>query len=43
MSDEKTEAVKAEVHRLLEAKFIEQIDYSTWLANVIMVQKKNGK
>jgi hypothetical protein len=43
MSDEKTEAAKAEVHRLLEAKFIEPIDYPTWLANIVMVQKKNGK
>jgi hypothetical protein len=43
MSDEKTEAAKAKVHRLLEANFIEPIDYPTWLANVVMVQKKNGK
>jgi hypothetical protein len=43
MSDEKTKAAKAEVHRLLEAKFIEPISYPTWLANVVMVQKKSGK
>jgi hypothetical protein len=43
MSDEKIEVVKAEIHRLLEAKFIEPIAYPTWLANVIMVQNKNGK
>jgi hypothetical protein len=43
MSDERTEAAKAKVHRLLEAKFIEPIAYPTWLANVIVVQKKNGK
>jgi hypothetical protein len=43
MFDEKIEATKAEVHRLLEAKFIEPIAYLTWLANVVMVQKKNGK
>jgi hypothetical protein len=43
MSDEKTEATKAEVHRLLEARFIELIAYPTWLANVVMVQKKSGK
>jgi hypothetical protein len=43
MSDQKTEAAKAEVHRLLEAKFIEPIAYPTWLANVVMVQKKSGK
>jgi hypothetical protein len=43
MSDEKTEAAKAEVHRLLEANFIEPIAYPTWLANVVMVQMKSGK
>jgi hypothetical protein len=43
MSDEKTEAAKAEVHRLLEANFIEPISYPTWLANVVMVQKKSDK
>jgi hypothetical protein len=43
MFDEKTEVAKAEVHRLLEARFIEPIAYPTWLANVVMVQKKSGK
>jgi hypothetical protein len=42
ISDEKTEAAKVEVHRLLEANFIEPIAYPTWLANVVMVQK-SGK
>jgi hypothetical protein len=43
MFDEKTEAAKAEVHHLLEANFIEPVAYPTWLANVVMVQKKSGK
>jgi hypothetical protein len=43
MSDEKTEAAKAEVHRQLEANFIEPIAYPMWLSNVVMVQKKSGK
>jgi hypothetical protein len=34
--------MKAEVHRLLEAKFVEPIDYSTCLANIVMVNNKNG-
>lgn len=42
MSDKKIESAKAEVHRLLEAKFIEPIDYSTYLANIVMVKSKNG-
>jgi hypothetical protein len=40
MSDEKTEATKTEVHRFLEAKFIEPVDYPTWFANVVMVKKE---
>jgi hypothetical protein len=32
-----------EVHHLLEARFIEPIAYPTWLANLVMVQKKSGK
>jgi hypothetical protein len=43
MSNEKTEAAKAEVHRLLEVNFIEPIAYPTWLANMVMVQKKRSK
>jgi hypothetical protein len=43
MSDEKTEAAKAEVYRLLEANFIKPIAYPTWLGNVVMVQNKSGK
>jgi hypothetical protein len=43
MSDEKTEAAKAEVHRLLEANLIEPVAYPTWLTNVVKVQKKSDK
>jgi hypothetical protein len=43
MSDEKKEAAKAEVHRLLEANFIEPVACPLWLTNVVMVQKKSGK
>jgi hypothetical protein len=43
MSDKKMEAAKAKVHRLLEARFIEPITYPTWLANMVMVQKKSDK
>jgi hypothetical protein len=31
---------KAEVHRMLEAKFVEPFNYPTWLANVVMIKKK---
>lgn len=43
MSDEKIEAVREEVDRLLKAGVIRKVQYPTWLANTMMVQKKNGK
>jgi hypothetical protein len=39
----RVEAVKVEVQRLLDAGFIKEVVYPQWLANVIMVRKKNGK
>jgi hypothetical protein len=41
--DEKVAAAKAEVQRLLDVRFIHEIDYPSWLTNVVMVKKKNGK
>jgi hypothetical protein len=43
MSEEKIEAAKAEVQCLLDAWFTREVTYSQWLANVVMVRKKNGK
>jgi hypothetical protein len=43
MLEEKVEAVKAGVQRLLDAGFIREVIYPQWLANVVMVRKKNGK
>ena len=43
MSDERAEAAKAEVNRLLDAGVIRPVQYPEWLANVVMVKKKNGK
>jgi hypothetical protein len=43
MSEEKVAAAKAEVQRLLNAGFIREVAYPQWLANVVMVKKKNGK
>jgi hypothetical protein len=40
---EKVEVAKVEVQRLLGACFIREVKYPEWLANVIMVRKKNGK
>jgi hypothetical protein len=43
MSDEKVVAAKAKVQRLLEIGFIREVIYPSWLANVVMVKKKNSK
>jgi hypothetical protein len=43
MSEEKVEATKVEVQRLLDVGFIREVTYPQWLANIVMVRKKNGK
>jgi hypothetical protein len=43
MAEEKVKAAKAEVHRLLDGGFIREVKYPQWLANIIMVRKKNGE
>lgn len=40
--DEK-EGMKKEVNKLLEVGFIREVQYHTWLANVVLVKKSNGK
>jgi hypothetical protein len=42
-SAKRVEVAKAEVQRLLDASIIRPVQYSEWLANVMMVKKKNGK
>jgi LAS superfamily LD-carboxypeptidase LdcB len=42
MFEEKVEAAKAEVQRLLVAGFIREVAYHHWLANAVMARKKNG-
>jgi hypothetical protein len=43
MSDKKAAAVKAEVQWLLDTGFIHEVFYSSWLANVLIIKKKNGQ
>jgi len=43
MSEERILVAKAEVQRLLDANVIREIMYSDWLANVVLVPKKNRK
>ena len=40
---EKDNAIKEEVQKLTLAKFIREVYYPDWLANVVMVRKANGK
>nr|KYP51927.1 Retrovirus-related Pol polyprotein from transposon 17.6 [Cajanus cajan] len=43
MGDEKRKAADAEVKKLLHARFIREVTYTTWLANIVLVRKANGK
>jgi hypothetical protein len=43
LSEDKVEAAKAEIQRFLDAGFMRDVTYPQWLANVVMIQKKNGK
>ncbi len=36
------DAVKAELHRLVEADVIEPIDASPWVSNLVIAKKKGG-
>ena len=40
---ERDNAIKEEVLKLTLAKFIQEIYYLNWLANVVMVKKTNDK
>ncbi|RLN36173.1 prpol [Panicum miliaceum] len=43
MSEERKKAAQAEVQKLLDAGVIHEVQFSEWLANLVMVPKKNGK
>jgi len=40
---ERNKAIMDEVNKLLATKFIHEVYYPKWLANVVMVKKANGK
>jgi hypothetical protein len=42
-NEEKRRAIGEEVHRLLAARFIKEVFHPEWLANPVLVKKKNGK
>jgi hypothetical protein len=39
---DRREAVRLEVNKLLEARFIRPVDYPIWLANPVLVEKLDG-
>ena len=43
MSKEVELKMKEEIEKILKAKFIRSIRYVQWLANIVLVMKKNGK
>jgi hypothetical protein len=42
MLDKRKKAAQAEVQKLLNARVIREVQFSDWLANVVMVPKNNG-
>ena len=40
---QKQKATTQETAKLLKARFIKEIHFTTWLANVVMVPKSSGK
>jgi hypothetical protein len=41
-TSERHETIRIEVNKLLKARFIRPVDYPSWLANPIIVEKPNG-
>ena len=41
--DERHRAIGEEIAKLLAAGFIKEVYHSDWLANPVLVKKKNGK
>jgi hypothetical protein len=42
-NEEKHKVIGEEIHKLLEARFIKEVHHPKWLANPILVKKRNGK
>ena len=40
---ERDNAIKEEIQKLMAAKFVREVYYPDWLANVVIVKKANGK
>jgi hypothetical protein len=42
LAEDRIQAAKAEVQRLLDAKVIREVQFITWLANIVVVKKRMG-
>ena len=42
-SKKHSDAVKEEVNKLKQTRAIKEVFYPNWLANIVVVKKKNGK
>jgi hypothetical protein len=42
MSNDRVKSAEAEVQKLLDTRIIREVQYPVWVANVVMVLKKNG-
>jgi len=43
LGEERRKAAIEETEKLMQAGFIQEAQYTTWLANVVLVKKPNGK
>jgi hypothetical protein len=41
-TSERRETIQHEVNKLLEARFIRTVDYPSWIANPVLVEKRDG-
>jgi hypothetical protein len=41
--DERRQAIAEEIDKLLAARFIKEVYHPEWIANPVLVKKKNGK
>ena len=42
-SPERNRALNEEIHKLIDIRSVREVQYPDWLANVVVVKKKNGK
>jgi len=43
MGEERRRTAKIEAEKLLDARFFVEAHYTTWLSNVVLAEKANGK